>query len=305
MRRLLVAAALTVAAAAASATTPALAQQQGQVPLPPGGFKPPPPPPIKPYKPVAVTRPAHLTTIRLSRLSASSSPISPRTRTARRSPSSSSRRTSSGSRTRTCRQEQSRNRQSGQGDRPRCQGRIRLARPGGICRRADRVELPDQKGVFCAPADPNIDPAAFQALGEATQTDPSDWGYPHQGRPRSARARRQPNAPVIEKLGMTSGARAGRHRAPDNANSRFSCTSRRPPAKPASSRPTRFRRSAATRCAILRMQAAGRSPATSAAPRSSGALLSLDRLRPHMATEQLPPSEGTECSKETGRKMQS
>ena len=40
------------------------------------------------------------------------------------------------------------------------------------------ADLPEHKGVICSPADPNIDPKAFQALAEATQTDPSEWGYP-------------------------------------------------------------------------------------------------------------------------------
>jgi hypothetical protein len=62
------------------------------------------------------------------------------------------------------------------------------------------AELPEHKGVICAPADPAIDPKAFQALAEATQTDPSEWGYPLKDG-IEVRAAAQPNAPVIEKLG--------------------------------------------------------------------------------------------------------
>jgi hypothetical protein len=63
------------------------------------------------------------------------------------------------------------------------------------------AELPDHKGVICAPAEPAIDPKAFEALGEATQTDPTEWGYPIQDGVE-VRAAAQPNAPVIDKLGL-------------------------------------------------------------------------------------------------------
>jgi hypothetical protein len=62
-------------------------------------------------------------------------------------------------------------------------------------------ELPEHKGVICSPADPNIDPKAFEALGNATQTDPSEWGYPLKDG-TEVRSAAQPNAPVIEKLGL-------------------------------------------------------------------------------------------------------
>jgi hypothetical protein len=61
--------------------------------------------------------------------------------------------------------------------------------------------LPDHKGVFCAPADPTIDPQAFEALGKATQTDPSEWGYPLKDGVE-VHAAAQPNSPVVEKLGL-------------------------------------------------------------------------------------------------------
>lgn len=62
------------------------------------------------------------------------------------------------------------------------------------------IEAPDQKGTFCAPADPVIDPNAFQALSSATGTDPSEWGYPSQGA-IDVHAGPQPSSPVIEKVG--------------------------------------------------------------------------------------------------------
>jgi hypothetical protein len=62
-------------------------------------------------------------------------------------------------------------------------------------------ELPDHKGVICSPADPKIDSKAFQSLSEATQTDPSEWGYPLKDG-LEVRAEAKANAPVIDKLGL-------------------------------------------------------------------------------------------------------
>jgi hypothetical protein len=63
------------------------------------------------------------------------------------------------------------------------------------------IPLPNRKGVICAPADPQIDPKAFQSLVSTTQTQPADWAYPTQ--PGVAvRKAAEPNAGVVEKLGM-------------------------------------------------------------------------------------------------------
>jgi len=62
------------------------------------------------------------------------------------------------------------------------------------------AQLPDRKGVVCAPADPAIDPKQFEALINATHTDPAEWGYPTKP-DIELRAAAQPNAAVIEKLG--------------------------------------------------------------------------------------------------------
>lgn len=63
------------------------------------------------------------------------------------------------------------------------------------------AELPDNKGIFCAPSPPDFDASAFETLVQQTDTDPEDWGYPaHDG--IEARAAAQPNAAVVEKLGM-------------------------------------------------------------------------------------------------------
>ncbi len=71
----------------------------------------------------------------------------------------------------------------------------------GYANEPTAAELPQQKGILCAPAEPGIDAKAFQALGQATGTDPSEWGYPTNGRV-DVHAAAQSNSPVIEKLGM-------------------------------------------------------------------------------------------------------
>ena len=71
----------------------------------------------------------------------------------------------------------------------------------GYANEPTAAELPQQKGILCAPAEPGIDAKAFQALGQATGTDPSEWGYPTNGRV-DVHAAAQSSSPVIEKLGM-------------------------------------------------------------------------------------------------------
>jgi len=62
--------------------------------------------------------------------------------------------------------------------------------------------LPDHPGVICAPADANIDPKAFEALVQATQTEPPEWGYPITDGVEM-RSAPTPTAPVVEKLSLT------------------------------------------------------------------------------------------------------
>lgn len=61
------------------------------------------------------------------------------------------------------------------------------------------MEVPQNPGLFCAPAPPRFDPQAFQKLFEETDTDPTDWGYPTRNS-IEVRAAAQPNAPVVGKL---------------------------------------------------------------------------------------------------------
>ena len=71
----------------------------------------------------------------------------------------------------------------------------------GYANEPTAAPVPQQKGVVCAPANPIIDPKAFEALGKATGTEPSEWGYPTNGSV-DVHAAAQPSSPVTEKLGM-------------------------------------------------------------------------------------------------------
>ena len=61
--------------------------------------------------------------------------------------------------------------------------------------------LPDHAGVMCGPAGPEIDGQAFEALVKETATEPGDWAFPV-APDLEVRGAGQPNAPVIEKLGL-------------------------------------------------------------------------------------------------------
>jgi hypothetical protein len=62
-------------------------------------------------------------------------------------------------------------------------------------------KMEERKGVMCGPASPQIDDAAFEHLIKTTATDAEEWGFPN-ARGIEVRATAQPNAPVIETLGM-------------------------------------------------------------------------------------------------------
>ena len=63
------------------------------------------------------------------------------------------------------------------------------------------MPLPDKKDTFCAPADPVFEIKQLETLAKETGTNEAEWGYPVQPGVE-VRATMQPNAPVIEKLGM-------------------------------------------------------------------------------------------------------
>lgn len=199
MRRPPIAAAMTLAASILAA--PASFAQPGQVPLPPGGFKPPPAAPIKPYKPVAVTPPASLSDpgfIAFRKQLGDAAAHKDRAALAKL----------------VLAQNFFWVQDKDLADK-RKPGIDNLAKAidldakdgsgwdtiAGYAGEASAAELPQQKGVFCAPADPAVPSADFQALGKATGTDPSDWGYPIKDG-LEVHAAAQQNSPVVDKLGM-------------------------------------------------------------------------------------------------------
>jgi hypothetical protein len=61
--------------------------------------------------------------------------------------------------------------------------------------------LPDRRNTVCAPGEPQFNEQEFEQLLEATATSEDDWAFPTQPG-LEMRASAQPNAAVIEKLGM-------------------------------------------------------------------------------------------------------
>jgi hypothetical protein len=71
----------------------------------------------------------------------------------------------------------------------------------GFANEPTAAESPQQKGVYCAPADPAIDSTALEGLSQETQTDPSEWGYPNKDGVE-VHASAAAKAPVTQKLGI-------------------------------------------------------------------------------------------------------
>ena len=217
MRKPLIATVLTLCALTAVALVPERAIAQGQpLPQPPNGFRPPPPAPVKPYKPVAAKPPSPYSDASFQTFRNQLAEI------------------------------------VGKKDRPALaklvvaqgffwvqdkdladkskSGIDNLAKAVGLDAKdgsgwaaltgfisdPTAADLPDHKGVICAPADPAIDPKAFEALGNATQTDPSEWGYPIKDGVE-VHAAAQANSPVIEKLGLYLVRVLADSAGPDNA----------------------------------------------------------------------------------------
>jgi hypothetical protein len=204
MRYALIASTLTLAAVLAATLVQYTARAQGQseqVPLPPGGFKPPPAAPVKPYKPVASTPPGpygdpafeafrkqladaaqHKDRAALAKLVVLQGFfwIQDKDVADKRKPGIDN-------------LAKAVDLDSADGS-----GWDVLA---GYAADPTAEQLPDRQGVICAPASPKIDPKAFAALADATQTDPTDWGYPVKDG-LEVRSAAQPNAPVVEKLGL-------------------------------------------------------------------------------------------------------
>jgi hypothetical protein len=200
MRRRLIAALAVAAAMAAFAGVPGSAQQ-GQLPLPPGGFKPPPPPPIKPYQAVPVTPPTALNDPSFAAFRDQLAGV-----------------TAHKDRAALAKMVVAQNffwiQDKNLAD-PHKSGVDNLAKAidldaadgsgwqvlAGFATETSAAESQQQPGVFCSPADPKLDQNALEALAKATQTDPSEWGYPTKNGVE-VHAAAQPNSPVIDKLGM-------------------------------------------------------------------------------------------------------
>jgi hypothetical protein len=203
MRRPLLAPALIVAALSAVALAPDGGFAQGQLPEPPQGFQPPPAPPpapVKPYKPVAVTPAAAYSDPSFAAFRKNLADIAQRKDRAALAKDVVAQgffwiqdkdladKSKSGI--------------------DNLAKAIGLDDPSGsgwdiIAAAADDstlAEVPQSNGLFCAPAPPQFDPQALQALIEQTDTDPTDWAYPSADNVE-VRAAAQDNAQVVEKLG--------------------------------------------------------------------------------------------------------
>jgi hypothetical protein len=169
--------------------------------LPGGGLRPPPPPPIKPYQPVAVTAPAQFDDSGFIAFRKSLADVAAKKDRAALAPM-------------VVTQKFFWVQDHDLADKRKA-GIDNLAKAinldakdgsgwqvlAGYASEPTAAELPQQKGIFCAPAEPGFDPKAFETLFKSTGTDPSEWGYPLNGG-LDVHAAAQPSSPVIEKLGM-------------------------------------------------------------------------------------------------------
>jgi len=214
MRQLFIGTTLILAAVAAVtlAPGPGLAQSKSeQVPLPPGGFKPPPMPPIKPYQPVAVKPPV-----------AYGDPSFVAFRKQLADVAEHKDRGALGKLVVAQGFFWMQDKDVADKHKPgiaNLTSAINLDGKDGagwgmlsaLAGEPTAEALPDHPNVMCAPAEPDIDPKAFEALIQATQTDPNEWGYPAKDG-LEVRSAGKPDAPVIEKVGLTLV-----HVLPDNA----------------------------------------------------------------------------------------
>ena len=127
------------------------------------------------------------------------------------------------------------------------------------------MPLPDKKDTFCAPADPVFEIKQLETLAKETGTNEAEWGYPVQPGVE-VRAAMQPNAPVIEKLGMHF-VRVMEDDGPEPPPNQMPMLKVVAPSGKVGYVPGRRRQPAGQRSALLRQgrRRAGRSPASSAA----------------------------------------
>jgi hypothetical protein len=205
MRHVFIAATLTLAVVMAMSFCPELGQAQGQsepIPLPPGGFKPPPMAAIKPYQPVAVTPPAPYSDPAFVAFRKQLADVAERKDRAALAKLV-----------------------VAQGFFWMQDKDLADKRKSGVANLASAIDLdakdgsgwdtlavaagdptgeplPDRQNVICAPAEPTIDSKAFEALVQATQTPPPEWGYIAKDGVE-VRDAAKPSAPVVDKLGVT------------------------------------------------------------------------------------------------------
>ena len=193
---------LTALMTATLIAEPGLAQGQApEVPLPPGGFKPPPRPPIKPYQAVPATPPGRYDDagfVAFRKQLAEAAQHKDRAALAKLVVA----------RGFFWVQDKDLADKSQPGIANLATAIDLGAKDGsgwealaGYANDPTAAPLPDHPGMICAPADPSVDPKAFEALMQATQTEPGEWAYPiTEGvEMRNAPA---PNAAVVEKLGL-------------------------------------------------------------------------------------------------------
>jgi hypothetical protein len=174
--------------------------QQG-LPMPPGGFKPPPAAPIKPYQTVAVTPPAPLSDPAFVAMRKQLADV-----TAKKDRAGLAKLVVAQNFFWVQDKDLADKKKSGIDNLAKAvdldakdgSGWDTLA---GYANEPTAAESPQQKGVFCAPADPTIDAKAIEALGKATGTDPSEWGYANKDGVE-VHATAKPNSPVMEKIGV-------------------------------------------------------------------------------------------------------
>ena len=203
MDRPLTATALLVATALLLVPEIGFAQDHSQqLPLPPGGFKPPPMTPIKPYKAVAVTLPSVNSDPGFAAFRKQLGDLAQRKDRAALAKLV-----------------------VAQGFFWMQDKDLADKRKPGIANLASAVDLdakdgsgwealstyandptgqqlPDRPNVICAPAEPSLDPNAFDELVKSTHIDPPDWGYPAKDGVE-VRSAGKPDAPVVDKLALT------------------------------------------------------------------------------------------------------
>jgi hypothetical protein len=199
MRRRLIAATLTLATLMTlTLAVPSGFAQQGQV-LP--NFKPPPPAPIKPYNPVAVTLPGPFDDPGFIAFRKQLADVA-----ARKDRAALAKMVVAQNFFWVQDKDLADKRKSGIDNLAKAVDLGAADGSGwdviaGFASEKTAAEPPQQKGIFCAPAAPTIDPNAFDALTKATATDPSEWAFPTSNNV-DVHAGPTPNTPVVEKLGM-------------------------------------------------------------------------------------------------------